>query len=86
MFKVGKVINYYEKTGITIVELTGSLTSGDKIKIYKDGECIHTQKIDSIIMSQKNVIFAKPKDVIALVLNEKVQKGSEVFRIGQLGA
>ena len=37
MFKIGKVINYYEKIGITIIALTGNLTLGDKIKVFKDG-------------------------------------------------
>ena len=37
MFKIGKVINYYEKIGITIVKLSAPLSVGDKIKFYKDG-------------------------------------------------
>jgi hypothetical protein len=86
MFKVGKVLNYYEKIGITIIQLTAGLTVGDNIKIYKDGELVLYQKVDSIIMNQKDIPFAKSGDVIALVLNEKIKKGSEVFRIGQLGA
>ena len=85
MFKVGKITNYYEKIGMTIVELSGNLTVGDKIKVYKDGECLLTQKVGEIIMNQKNVSYAKSKDVVALVLNEKVQKGSEVFREGRVG-
>lgn len=88
MFKVGKVINFYKKIGITIVELSGSLTVGDKIKVYKDGECILTQKIEEIIIDQKRVPFAKSKDVVALVLindDQKIQKGAEIFRLGQLG-
>jgi len=85
MFKIGKVINYYEKIGITIVKLSASLSVGDKIKFYKDGELILYQQIDRIIMNQKNIPFANPHDVVALVLNEKVQKGSEVFREGRVG-
>ncbi len=88
MFKIGKILNYYKKINITIVELSGSLTVGDKIKVFKDGECILTQKIDEIIMDQKKVPFAKAKDVIALVLindEENLQKGAEIFRLGELG-
>lgn len=86
MFKIGKVINYYEKIGITIVKLSASLSVGDKIKFYKDGELILYQQIDRIIMNQKNIPFANPHDVVALVLNDKVQKGTEVYKTGQLGA
>lgn len=90
MFKVGKVLNFYEKIGITIVELSSGLTVGDKIKVYKDGECLFTQKIDEIIMNQKKIPFAKMGDVVALSLITddicKIQKGSEIFRLGELGA
>ncbi len=98
MFKVGKVINFYEKIGITIVELTANLTVGDTIKIYKDGEEILTQYIDKILFDQKNIPFAKPGDVVGLHFvrshfvigldenDKKIQKGSEVYRLGQLGA
>lgn len=75
---------------MTIVELSSGLTVGDKIKVYKDGECILTQKVDEIIMNQKKIPFAKMGDVVALSLITdgiyKIQKGSEVFRLGQLGA
>ena len=36
-------------------------------------------------MNQKNIPFANSKDVVALVLDEKVQKGSEVYKTSQLG-
>lgn len=85
MFKIGKVINYYEKIGIVIIELSGNLTVGDEIKVYKDGQEVLFQKIDKILINQKSVDFASSKDVVALHLNEKVQKGSEVYRKGQLG-
>lgn len=89
MFKIGSVLNYYHKINITIIELTGNLTVGDKIKLFKDGECILTQQVSEIMMNQKKIPFGKPKDVIALSLevneNFKIQKETEVFRLGQLG-
>ena len=85
MFKIGKVLNYYQKINITIVELSGNLTVGDKIKVYKDGKLVLYQKIDKIIANQKNIPFAKTGDVVALELNEEVQKGSDIFREGRMG-
>lgn len=85
MFKIGKVTNYYEKIGITIVKIAGNLTVGDKIKVYKDGNMILFQKVDRIISNQTNIPFAKPGDVVGLVLDEKIQKGSEIYRVGELG-
>ena len=85
MFKIGTVINYYQKIGVTIVKISGNLTAGDKIKVYKDGKEIYSQYVDRIISNQTNIPFAKPGDVVGLVLDEKIQKGSEIYRVGELG-
>lgn len=86
MFKVGKVINYYEKIGVTIVELSGSLAVGDTIKIYKDGEEVLVQKINEILLNQKSVVSAERHDMVALHLNANVKKESEVYKVSLLGA
>jgi len=85
MFKIGKVINYYEAIGVTIVQLSGQLSVGDVIKIYKDGDEILVQEINQILLNQKSVDSANPKDVVALHLNGKVKKDSEVYKVGNLG-
>lgn len=85
MFKIGKVINYYETIGVTIVSLTGNLAAGDTIKIYKDGEEILEQKIDEILLNQKSVVSADRGDVVALHLNANIKKESEVYKISHLG-
>lgn len=86
MFKIGKVINYYENIGVTVVELSGNLAVGDTIKIYKDGEEILEQKIEEILLNQKSVVSAGREDVVALHLNAKAKKESEVYKVSQLGA
>lgn len=85
MFKVGKVINYYEKIGITVVELSSNLAVGDTIKIYKDGEEILEQKIEEILLNQKSVVSADRHDVVALHLNANIKKESEVYKVSILG-
>lgn len=86
MFKIGKVINYYENIGVTVVELSNNLAVGDTIKIYKAGEEILEQKIEEILLNQKSVVSAGRGNVIALHLNAKVKKESEVYKVSQLGA
>jgi hypothetical protein len=93
MFKVGKVLNYYKKIDVLIVELSSGLSVGDIVKVYKDGEEIFTKDINKIILNQQDIPFAKLGDVVALPLEdveekakERIQKGSEVYRLGQLGA
>ncbi len=85
MFKIGTIINYYDKIGIAIVKLSANLTVGDNIRVFKDGKLVLEQRVTSIQSNYTKIPFAKAKDVVALTLNEKVQKGSEVFRLGQLG-
>lgn len=85
MFKIGKVINYYETIGISIIFLTGNLAVGDTIKIYKDGEEILEQKIEEILLNQKSVVSADRGDVIALHLNAKLKRESEVYKVSLLG-
>ncbi|MFZ3301314.1 MAG: hypothetical protein WA152_01215 [Microgenomates group bacterium] len=91
MFKVGKVINYYKGIDILIVQLSSDLSVGDTIKVYKDGEELFKNKIQKILVNNQNIPFAKSGDVIGLSLEdvgqekEKIQKGAEVFRLGQLG-
>ncbi len=86
MFRIGKVINYYEKIGVTIVELSGNLAVGDTIKIFKDGEEILVQKINEILLNQKSVVSAERHDMVALHLNANVKKESEVYKVSLLGA
>lgn len=85
MFKIGKVLNYYETIGITIVSLSNNLALGDTIKIYKDGEEILEQKINEILLNQKSVVSADRGDVVALHLNENIKKESEVYKVSHLG-
>lgn len=85
MFKIGKVINYYENIGVTVVELSSNLAVGDTIKIYKDGEEILEQKINEILLNQKSVVSAGREDVVALHLNAKIKKESEVYKVSVLG-
>lgn len=81
MFKVGRVTHYYDKIGVAIVELDGTLSVGDKIKFTKDGEDIFEQKVDSIQIEHEKRDTAARGDVVGLKTNEEVKEGAEVFKI-----
>ncbi len=81
MFKVGRVTHYYDKIGVAIVELDGTVSVGDKIKFTKDGEDIFEQKVDSIQIEHEKRDTATRGDVVGLKTNEEVKEGTEVFKI-----
>jgi putative protease len=81
MFKVGKVTHFYDKIGVAIIELTGTLSVGDKIRFVRGGEDLFTQVVDSIQVEHKKLDSADSGDVIGLKTNEAAKTGSEVFKV-----
>ena len=82
MFKVGKVSHYYDKLGVAIIELDGTLSVGDKIKFSRGGEDLFTQNVDSIQIEHEKRDSAGKGDVVGLKTNEPVKEGAEVFKEG----
>lgn len=81
MFKIGKVTHYYNKIGVAIVELDGTLAIGDKIKFTHDGQDLFEQTVDSIQIEHEKKDEAKKGDVIGLKTEDEVKEGAEVFKI-----
>lgn len=81
MFKVGKVSHYYDKIGVAIVELGGTLSVGDEIKFVKGGEDLFKQKVESIQIEHEKKDSAGKGDVVGLKTNEAVKEGTEVFKV-----
>lgn len=80
MFKVGRVIGYYEKTGIALVELEGTISIHDKIKFVDDVGDLFSQAVDSIQIGHDKVDFANRGSVVLLKTHEMVKKGTEIFK------
>jgi putative protease len=81
MFKVGKVIHYYDKIGVAIVELDGTLSVGDRIKFVRGGEDLFEQAVDSIQIEHSKVDSANKGDVVGLKADEAVKESTEVFKL-----
>ncbi len=80
LFKVGKVVHFYDKIGVAIVELDGTLSLGDKIKFVRGGEDLFEETVESIQIEHKKVDSAARGDVVGLKTNEMVREGAEVFK------
>ena len=79
--KIGKVTHYYDKIGVAIVELDGTLSVGDKIKFVRGGEDLFEQTVDSIQIEHEKVDSAKKGDVVGLKTKEVIKDGAEVFKV-----
>lgn len=80
-FKIGRVTHYYDKIGVAIIELSGDLGTGDKVKFVRGGEDLFEQDVDSLQIEHKKVEHAKKGEVIGLKAKEPLKEGAEVFRV-----
>lgn len=80
-FKVGKVTHYYDKIGVAIVELSGSVAVGDKVKFVRGGEDLFEQEVKSIQIEHEKKDSAKKGDVVGLKAAKEVKEGAEVYKI-----
>ena len=80
MFKVGKVINYYDKTGIALVELEGTIAINDKIRFLFNHDYLFSQIVEVIQIGHEKVDFANRGSLIGLPTKEKVQVGADIFK------
>jgi len=80
MKPIGKVIHYYDKIGVAIVELTDEIKVGDKIKI-EGGKNEFDQTVESMEVDKKSVNSAVSGDTIGMKVREKTQEGALVLKI-----
>ena len=81
MFKIGKVLQFYVKTSIAIVELDGALAVHDRVRFVRDGNTLFEQDVEVLQVDYKKVDSANRGDVVGLKTNEETQKEDEIFKI-----
>ena len=76
--KVGKVIHYYDKIGVAVVEVLKSIKAGDTIKISgHDNE--FTQTVVSMQIEHEILQTAKKGQSVGLKVDQAVKEGDELF-------
>lgn len=80
MKPIGKIIHYYDRIGVGIIELTDDIKIGDKIKI-EGGKNEFDQVVDSMEMDKKQVESAGKGDIIGMKIKEKTKEGALVLKI-----
>jgi len=78
---IGKVSHYFSKIGVAVIELSGSLSVGDTIRIVGGEATDFEQTIDSMEMEHEKIEKAKKGDAIGTKVKEKVREGYKVFKV-----
>ena len=77
---IGKVIHYFSKIGVAVIELSDTLKVGDTIRIV-GGETDFNQVIESMEIEHQKVEIAKAGDSVGLKVSQKVRDGYKVYKI-----
>ncbi len=78
---IGKVVHYYDKIGVAIIDLNdGSLKVGQQIK-FKKGEEEFTQAIGSLQIEHKDVGEVKAGDAFGIKVDQPVEEGTAVYSV-----
>lgn len=76
---VGKVIHYYDKLGVAIIDLEKEgLKVGDEVK-FKHGDEEYNQKVESLQVDHKDVDSVKKGDSFGLKVDKPTKPGTQVF-------
>lgn len=77
--EIGKVTHWYDKIGVAVIKLTGTLKKGDKIVIKRGDEEIE-DTVTSIQVDHKDVDSAEKSDDVAIKLSQKTKEGAIVCK------
>lgn len=80
MKPIGKITHYYDKIGVAIIELSGALKVGDKIKI-EGGKNEFDQTIEEMQVDHKPVSAAQAGDAVGIKVKEKIREGALVLKL-----
>jgi putative protease len=78
--EVGKVTHYFTRIGVAVVNLTDTLSVGDRILI-RGSSTNFEQTVESMQIEHKNVNVAYSGQSIGLKVNQRVREGDRVYKI-----
>ena len=78
--EIGKVTHWYDKLGVAVLDLKGSLKAGDIVKVRKGTEEFE-DTIVSMQVDHKNVSSAKKGDEVAVKFSQKTKEGAVIYKV-----
>ena len=77
---VGRVTHYFSRIGVAVLELTGTIKTGDIILIQGRTTDL-TQHVESMEIEHHKIQTAEPGMDVALQVPEPVRDGDKVYRV-----
>jgi len=78
--EVGKITHFFSKISVAVIELTATLSVGDRIRIQGPTTDFE-QTVDSMQIEHENVKTAKAGQSIGLKVNERVREKDTVYKV-----
>lgn len=78
--EIGKVTHHFSNIGVGVIELSGDLKVGDKIRI-KGATSDFEQKVDSMQIEHEKVEKAEAGQSIGLKVKEPVREHDIVYKV-----
>ena len=78
--KIGEVTHFYAKPSAAVLKLVGEIEVGDQIHVLGHTTDIR-QEVASLQIDHQEVEGAKPGDDVALLVEDTVRDGDEVFKV-----
>ena len=78
--EIGEVIHYFDKIGVGIFKLSGSLKVGDKVKIV-GGEREVEMSVDSMQVDRAPIEEAKKGMEIGVKVPSEVKEGDKIYLV-----
>ena len=75
---IGKVVHYYDKIGVAIVDLKSPMRVGDTVQLMR-GDQVVTQRVSSLQIEHQPVMQAKSGDIVGLKVDKEVSEGTIVL-------
>lgn len=76
--EIGKITHWYDKIGVAVVKLSGSLKVGDQIKIRRGDEEFDCT-VESMQIDHEDVKSAKKGNEAAIKLPQKAKEGAAIY-------
>jgi hypothetical protein len=78
--RVGKVTHYFDRIGVAVVDLSGDLTTGDRICVL-GRRTEFEQLVSSMEIDHQQISMGRPGMEIAIQLIEPVHPGDILFKL-----
>jgi putative protease len=78
--KVGKVTHYFTRIEVAVIELTDTLSAGDKI-LFQGSTTDFEQTVTSMQIEHQNVAAAKRGQSIGMKVEQRVREGDVVYKV-----